>query len=363
MPDGLTVNEILKIADPDGDGVSDVSRDELRIASGALTAIPIGGIEGNVESIVQRDVSPSDIQNGAQAFLDIADQSFGGDLDATVAFLKDTVDANPDVGNVDFADAVNSGRAADFIEQTRSGALADLDVPVAGPPSEDEQAQMHAAMEAASAEQDILGGSPTAPTETPSTLESLEETFRANESVNESGFAEGIVIGQKMPNMGEQFGNAAPMPSLESEIEAIKMAQTAAVLETAGMDVGAVLSDGKIEDYEFAQTISKAGYQTIEGDPDLNVEDFTQENHPEAYDKAREFGESMNLDLNGHPEIVIGLMAVEVTGNGAMMDEIMEAQNTGLDTDPTTTAQQPDVDSVPAAADPAMVDNTAAMKI
>ena len=176
-------------------------------------------------------------------------------------------------------------------------------------------------------------GNPVYPNpEPPSTLEGLAEGFRANESINESGFAEGIVVAQEMPNLDGDFGSAAQIASPESHMDDIRLAQTTAVLESVGIDSGTVLADNKIEDFEFAQTISKAGYKILEEEATgpaaqtLRAEDLTQENHPEAYAKALEFGESMNLDLEGNPEIVVGLMAVEVSGNDSMMHSILEAQ-------------------------------------
>lgn len=326
MPGGLTVNEILKLMDADNDGNADVSQGQLDIASNQNLAA-VYGVEGQVEDIIGRDVTLSEAQGAAQAFSDLSEQSFDGDLDATVQFLKETVAANPEVGNVDFAEAVNSGRAAEFIAASSSAQMAQP-----GPDGPFDPSTQ---------------GTPPTQTEMPSTLEDLSERFRANESINESGFAEGIVVRQNMPNLNGDFSGAAQV-SMDSHMDDIRYSQTSKVLESVGMDSGTVLADNKVQDYEFAQTISKAGYKTIEDDPTLNVEDLTQENHPEAYAKALEFGKDMNLDLEGNPEIIIGLMAVEVSGNDAIMNSVMAAQQETMI--PGIQMQNPDD---PAVADPA----------
>ena len=222
MPDGLTVNEIIKAIDPDNDGKATL--DERQLSSVTDNKLGIGSRIGAAvmgENIGRR-VTGQEAQEAVQAFGDFSKQSFNGDLDATFQFLKEAADANPEIGNVDFAEAVNSGRAAEFVGQTNS--------PV-------------------SVEEQPIPSAETTVTALPSsTLDGLKETFRANESINESGFAEGIVVSQNMPNMIEQFGDAAPMPSLESEMESIRLEQTNAILESVGIDANTVLSDGKIED-------------------------------------------------------------------------------------------------------------------
>ena len=394
MPDGLTVNEILKLMDADNDGNADVTQGQLDIASNQNLAA-VYGVEGQVEDIIRRDVTLSEAQGAAQAFSDLSEQSFDGDLDATVQFLKETVAANPEVGNVDFAEAVNSGRAAEFIAASSSAQMAGASAstaveqiqyptqvsepeatssaPMTTGLSDAETAELDAAAQVAALESSenqlaeaqaevsmaqpgpdgpfdpsTLGTPPTQ-TETPSTLEGLSERFRANESVNESGFAEGIVVRQNMPNLNGDFGGAAPpVATADNGMDDIRYSQTSKVLESVGMDSGTVLADNKVQDYEFAQTISKAGYKTIEGDPTLKVEDLTQENHPEAYAKALEFGKDMNLDLKGNPEIIIGLMAVEVSGNDAIMNAVMSAQQDAMV--PGINMEDP---SDPSVADPA----------
>ncbi len=379
MPDGLTVNDILKLTDPDGFGGSEVSENELRYIAQGEDIVPFKQIERTIESNIGKDVSPDDIQAAAQALLDISKSSFDGDLDATVKFMREAVNENPEIGDVDFVEAVNSGAAAEFVNQTRAEQQA-VDAARTSPPTEREPEQTDAARieatteaaptesapsdvsgEAGPTQADIEEMSPvTQPVDTPSTLDGLSERFRANESINESGFAEGIVVHRDMPNLDGDFGKSSSPVPMAAHIDDMKLAETSRILESVGMDSGTVLSDGKIEDYEFAQSVSKAGYQTIEAHPELNVEDFTQENHPEAYDKAMEFGKEMNLDLSDHPEIVIGLMAVEVTGNDAIMHAIMEAQRS-MD---AQAAPQPDMEALPAAVtEPAMADDNNGMKI
>lgn len=402
MPDGLTVNDVLKLTDPDGFGGSEVSKNELRYIAQGEGIVPFMQIEKTIESNIGKDVSPDDIQAAAQALLDISKNSFDGDLDATIEFMRDAVNENPEIGNMDFAEAVNSGAAAEFVNQTRAEQQA-VDAARTSPPTESvpaentpptqstptgvsgeteapsgsptavidealngasvdaEQAEIEARIEALAESEPTESTPPTATTDTPSTLDGLSERFRANESVNESGFAEGIVVRQTMPNLDGDFGGAAQPVSPESYMDDLKYAQTSKVLESVGMDSGTVLADNKVQDYEFAQTISKAGYKTVEGDPDLKVENLTQENYPEAYDKAMEFGESMNLDISNNPEIVIGLMAVEVSGNDAIMNAMMEAQR---DQAATQTAPEMNVPEA-VAADPSTdnSDQTIGMKM
>lgn len=355
MPDGLTVNDILKLTDPDGFGGSEVSENELRYIAQGEDIVPFKQIERTIESNIGKDVSPDDIQAAAQALLDISKSSFDGDLDATVKFMREAVNENPEIGDVDFVEAVNSGAAAEFVNQTRAEQQA-VDAARTSPPTEREPEQTDAARieatteaaptesapsdvsgEAGPTQSDIEKMSPvTQPVDTPSTLDGLSERFRANESINESGFAEGIVVRQTMPNLDGDFGGAAQPATLESYMDDLRYDQTSKVLESVGMDSGTVLADNKVQDYEFAQTVSKAGYKIMDSEAEsaaqigattwLSPENLTQENHPEAYDKAMEFGKSMNLDLSNNPEIVIGLMAVEISGNDAIMDAMMEAQ-------------------------------------
>lgn len=342
MPDSLTVNDVLKLTDPDGFGGSEVSENELRYIAQGEGIVPFMQIEKTIESNIGKDVSPDDIQAAAQALLEISKKSFDGDLDATIEFMRDAVNENPEIGDVDFVEAVNSGAAAEFVNQSRAEQQAEAQ---AGPITETVHAEDAPTTEAVPAENtptepaqaNIEDMSPvTQPVDTPSTLDGLSERFRANENVNESGFAEGIVVRQSMPNLDGDFGGAAQPVSPESYMDDLKYAQTSKVLESVGMDSNTVLADNKVQDYEFAQTVSKAGYKIMEAEAEsgaqigattwLSPENLTQENHPEAYNKAMEFGESMNLDLSNNPEIVIGLMAVEVSGNDEIMHAMMEAQ-------------------------------------
>ncbi len=352
MPDGLTVNDVLKLTDPDGFGGSEVSENELRYIAQGEDIVPFKQIERTIESNIGKDVSPDGIQAAAQALLEISKKSFDGDLDATIEFMRDAVNENPEIGDVDFVEAVNSGAAAEFVNQSRAEQQAEAQAgpitetaPAENAPTEAVQAQEAPTAEAVPAETtpseavqaNIEDMSPvTQPVDTPSTLDGLSEHFRANENVNESGFAEGIVVRQSMPNLDGDFGGAAKPVSPESYMDDLKYAQTSKVLESVGMDSNTVLADNKVQDYEFAQTVSKAGYKIMEAEAEsgaqigattwLSPENLTQENHPEAYNKAMEFGESMNLDLSNNPEIVIGLMAVEVSGNDEIMHAMMEAQ-------------------------------------
>lgn len=190
----------------------------------------------------------------------------------------------------------------------------------------------------------------------------ISEKFRDNESINASGFREGLVASQKMTNVSGQFSEQADLA-----LETTKM------LKEMEIDCGTVLADGKIEDYEFAQAVAKTGHRIIESklhvimdvDDYQSAQDFlragnrpseeqikllieelniNQESRPEAYAEALKFGKEMNLDLEGHPELVTGLMAVEMLGNPVTMDNMIRAAYRDMSTEsPEINAQMVDI--------------------
>lgn len=88
-------------------------------------------------------------------------------------------------------------------------------------------------------------------------------------------------------------------------------------IEDLGLSSQIVLKDGTIQDYEFAQAISKGGYIMLD-DANICIEDITEENYPEAFKKAHEFAVENNLSLEGHEDIALGLVAFEILAHDEM---------------------------------------------